>query len=747
MLSTIVLATGLTVAPQALTPGHPASAADVSCTTYSVSTYVFEPATSSNAASKRVLHKYMEWGPKSPDTDLLDTLYTASLPMTSKVFTGGGNGIIYEATGGGQVKSYKDNTATGGSLLTPVKTYSFNWSSAKQILANGHWILVIASDGTMDVYKQSSPDSGDGTITKVMDGAKSSVTSAIADADDAWMINSAVQWLKDGTIQQAAVTSLPPGPANLPPGPGIRLEAATSIATGVDAAQAWAPGPNAISTQSVTSDPDTTGQIRSFTTGPWTSADSDVRSGILGDVMADAGPCLTDPDQDTVPYFGTPPVADTDVPTAQESSDTAPSTPSNTITGRFTLGSGQPASGLTVMVTASDVDTGSDTATGGTEPLLGKATTASDGAWTLTLPSTLPANVKQAMDDNGGALNLNATTTATTSSGVQVLGADTLTAVPEQSKTALAAGTDASARAAEAINDNHTVPLIPDTVDDTAAKEPTADQEKQTFAAQTKADPQATGEMTPMWQSDHSTLAASYNPYLVGGKDISAETVTPHASGSCDTVKYKQTSKIKYTVVGEAHANWDSKASFDYDDTMNSAIDTAVNSNGDWKLGGSMQISSETGVSTGYPNKGSYYAHQYQVPIEYNKYKKQRICSGTVRATWYTIEPGRYKVPSGGSVGKIGKDVSAKDGSGNYGRAPKSYHAKVDNGTYFQLTRKKSAKFGNAVNFMGVGLGVTTGYDTNHKQKIIAGTRRNATHLIWGKNGPVHDKPGVFYSN
>jgi hypothetical protein len=102
------------------------------------------------------------------------------------------------------------------------------------------------------------------------------------------------------------------------------------------------------------------------------------------------------------------------------------------------------------MVTASDVDTGSDTATGGTEPLLGTATTASDGTLTLTMPPTLPANVKQAMDDNGGALNLNATTKATTSSGVQVPGADTLTAVPEQSKTALAAGTDASAQAAEA---------------------------------------------------------------------------------------------------------------------------------------------------------------------------------------------------------------------------------------------------------------------------------------------------------
>ncbi|MFD5013775.1 hypothetical protein [Streptomyces chartreusis] len=47
---------------------------------------------------------------------------------------------------------------------------------------------------------------------------------------------------------------------------------------------------------------------------------------------------------------------------------------------------------------------------------------------------------------------------------------------------------------------------------------------------------------------------------------------------------------------------------------------------------------------------------------------------------------------------------------------------------------------------MGVALGVTTGYDKNHKQKILAGIRTSAAHLIWGKNGPVSSKPGVFYS-
>ncbi|MFF9158391.1 hypothetical protein ACF1AB_39905 [Streptomyces sp. NPDC014846] len=747
MLSTIVLTAGLATAPQTLTPGHAAVAADATCTTFSVPTYVLEAAGSGTDAGKRVLHKYMEWGPRSADTDLLDTQYTASLPATSKVFTGGGNGIVYEATSGGQVKTYKDNTATGGSLLTPVKTYSLNWSAAKRILTNGTRILVIGSDGTIDVYNQSSPATGDGTLTKIMDDVKTSVTTSLAAADDVWMVNSAVQWLTGGKVQQSIISNLPPGIGSITP-PGIRLETPTTVATGVDAAHAWAPGPNSLSTQAVTDDPDTTGQVRSYTTGPLTTADDDVRSGIVGDIMADAGPCLTDPDPETVPYFGTAPADDTDVPTAQQpGEDSSPAAPSNTVSGKFTLGNGQPVQGLAVTVTAADATLDSDSSAGVNEPVLGTATTAADGTWTLDLPAKLPAGVQQAADDNGGALNLNATTAATTTSGVPVLGVDALTAVPVPSQGAsLTVGTAADAKAAEATDDDHTVPLVPDTVDDAAAKDPSAEQEQQSLAAKAEAEPRAVGEETPLWQSDHSVLPADYNPYAVGGKDVSAEAVTPRA-GDCQTVTYEQWRKIRYTVVGEAHANWDAKASFQYDSSMNSSVELAINSNGNWKAGASRNLSNEFGLSTGYTNKGSYYAHQYKVPIEYRKYKKQYICTMGVKSTWYTVEPKRYKLPAGGSVGKIGKDVSAKDSSRNYNRAPKRNRGKVERGTFFELTRKKSTKFGNAVSLVGIGLSATTSYDNSHKQKITAGTRRNATHLIWGKNGPLDENPGVFYSN
>ncbi|MGW1862442.1 hypothetical protein [Streptomyces collinus] len=207
----------------------------------------------------------------------------------------------------------------------------------------------------------------------------------------------------------------------------------------------------------------------------------------------------------------------------------------------------------------------------------------------------------------------------------------------------------------------------------------------------------------PQWQSDNSLLPSSYNPYLVSGKDVSAEPVAPlveaKASGSCDTIRVPVSSKIKYTVVGEAHAGWDAKASFEYESSMSSSIETAVKSNGNWNLGGSKELSQNVSISVGYPNRGPHYAKQYKIPIEYTKIKSQYICFGGVRSTWYTIEPKRYKAPTGGALGKVGKDVSSKDGSAAFKRSKKAYRNYLNPGDAAQQNRGKSVKFGGAVSF------------------------------------------------
>jgi hypothetical protein len=55
-------------------------------------------------------------------------------------------------------------------------------------------------------------------------------------------------------------------------------------------------------------------------------------------------------------------------------------------------------------------------------------------------------------------------------------------------------------------------------------------------------------------------------------------------------------------------------------------------------------------------------------------------------------------------------------------------------------------KFSAAVTVDFIVLGASTQLDREHKQRITAGNKTSARHYIWGKNGPVSGKSGVFYS-
>jgi hypothetical protein len=107
-----------------------------------------------------------------------------------------------------------------------------------------------------------------------------------------------------------------------------------------------------------------------------------------------------------------------------------------------------------------------------------------------------------------------------------------------------------------------------------------------------------------------------------------------------------------------------------------------------------------------------------------------------------------YEVTSGGQL-KSYVDKSASGGS--LMTAVKSYtsdwttHRKRlwSNGVQiFSI----SMKWSGAVSAFGVGLSGSTQYDRDHKQRITAGERNNSRHYIWGRNGSVSGKPGVFYS-
>jgi hypothetical protein len=296
----------------------------------------------------------------------------------------------------------------------------------------------------------------------------------------------------------------------------------------------------------------------------------------------------------------------------------------------------------------------------------------------------------------------------------------------------------------------HSTLLAPNTVSGTTQDTYAASTDSTTLAAKIEADPAPAPDTVPMWQSDNSTLAADYNPYLVNGHDVSAEAVrpptVPMSSGNCWDTKTQIDSSTKYTVVGEAHANWDAKSTFEYESSMSSSIDTAVKSSGNWTIGASKELSQSNGMTVGWSNK-SKYSHQYQVPILYKKWKYQHWCSGSVRGTWYKIEASGYHIPADGAAGRFGKDVSSKDGSANFNKAPKANRTYLEGGGgTLSLAHGSSVKFGGAVSAFGISLGAKTGYDSNHRQRITFGNQPGK-HWIWGKNGSLSSgHAGVFYS-
>ncbi|MCC9706719.1 hypothetical protein E4N62_16440 [Streptomyces sp. MNU76] len=204
--------------------------------------------------------------------------------------------------------------------------------------------------------------------------------------------------------------------------------------------------------------------------------------------------------------------------------------------------------------------------------------------------------------------------------------------------------------------------------------------------------------------------------------------------------------RIHYTTVGEAHAYWDAKATFEYENKLSSNVEVAVKAGGKWTIQGTVTLASAASSSTGYYNRGPYFAKQWRVPIEYKKHKQNFRCDGRVW-TQYKIIAGRYKIPTNGPVGKFGKNVAHKDGGINFHKSPRSHRTWVPRGSGFSISTNRSSKISGAVSAFGVTLGASTRYDKDHKQRIIAGNKTLARHEIWGKNGPVDAKPGVFYSN
>ncbi|WP_159038803.1 hypothetical protein [Streptomyces sp. NRRL B-1140] len=728
---TALLAGGITIPSPLFSPV--AQAAE-SCRSH-VAAYVMEatPGTGwTNVAKPRLLRKYVDWDPKNGDTNgtMLDTGKTAQIPYGSRVFTGG-QGVIYEITNEGVLKSYKDKTDTGGSLLAPARTYDVNWTTRKRVWSNGSRIFSVHEGGKLEVFKQSDPATGAGTVSLLgtLPSDRPGVL-AFKNADDVWAAGNRIFTLKDGEIR--AWDYREEGTIPVLPDSGVLLASGLT-----DAVNGWSPGPGSVYT--ATSARDYSGIVRSYTgTTALALANDDVMTGLYGDVFADTASCLVDA-PDTKPLLGSMPT-ETETPPPAVTDDTAGSEPVDPaqFSGKFVLGDGRPAAGMTVRVEADNVT--EESATESELTTLGTATTASDGTWKLELPATLPASVSSAAAENGGAVNAMASVMGKTSTGVPMRGVDHVTAAPAT------APATAQALAATAAEDSaKPAPVLP-LVEDTAPQ-PTEQEYTQSWGAQQEALAQDTlgDSPLPMWQSDVGN-PSNADPYMVGGVDTKRMSIEPY-DGGCDKTSEKVVDKkTYYTTVAEGHAYWDAKASVDYDQKLASNMEVAVKTGSNWSIQGSVTLGSSMSVTTGYTNRGPHFAKQWKVPIQYKKIKMIWKCGGGNTFTQYKIQAGKYHVPAGGATGKYGKDVRNKDGMTAYYNSPKSHRAYVERGAYFQLSKNRSIKWSGAVTAFGVTLGGSTQFDREHKQRITAGMKTGSRHDIWGKNDRVSGKPGIFFS-
>ncbi|MFI1377463.1 hypothetical protein ACH4UY_36380 [Streptomyces longwoodensis] len=693
----------------------------------------------------RVLSRYVDWDPKNQE-QIFSAEKSASIRPWQNVFSGGSN-RLFMTTDPAQVRnayslqSFRDKSETDGSLLTPEYTYQVrsgqNWDKYNRIWTDAQGRIVnFDESGNLNVYVEQFPDGtpASARMSRLAQApASTPAVAALGKSSSVWAAGNKVYGLLNGTIRSwdysAALNTITLGPSP---------EGTVEISGLSDATAAWSPAPGIVYTQA------SDGTVKKYAGSPLALINDDVAAGLTGGMFAGAASCLSSA-ADAQGYFGQK-TDDSGLPeiSGVPAPDPAPSTPP-VVSGKFTLGDGSPAAGLKVLVEA-DVPVAQE----GTDlPDLGTATTAADGTWSVTLPANLPADVQQAAEANGGALNVTATTMAVTTSGVPMVGVDNRSAAPEDS-----AGQRTAFAGAVSAEPAHSIKLIPVLGADDAQNnlpEPTAEQKKSTFAAQVEQETTYSGTEDPEWQSDRDTLAAGYNPYIVDSANVSSHSVTPYTNGVCTWTTWNVGSPTySYTTVGEAHTYKDGKASFDYENKVSSTVDVAISYGSNWKLSGEQSVGNSSGSLSGFTNKsgahGGPWAKQWRIPIEYRKQKRIYECNGIQKQMYYRIVPVRYTIPSGWYAGTYGKDVRQLDGPTRYANSNPAYRAKVQSGTYSGVSRGKSVKWKGAATPFSLSLGGSMQYDANHVQKLFAGTQPGVVHHVWGQYDKVSGKPGVMYA-
>ncbi|GGQ95106.1 hypothetical protein GCM10010251_06920 [Streptomyces aurantiogriseus] len=740
---TALLAGALTGSPAIGASTQTAAAAAASCPS-AIPTYVVTPNGSPSLTS--TLRRYVDWDPQSAG-HLFSAEKSAGLAYGHRVFSGGGTRLfkIGQIGGGWDARtlgSFRDQSETGGSLLSLEYTYEAragqNWNAYTRIWSDADGRVVNFDEaGNLNVYVEQFPD-GTTASARMSRLAQLPATNPalveLSKSTSIWSTGNKIYGLLNETIRSwdysAALNSITLGPS----------AAGTVVATGLTgAATAWSPAPGVFYTKT------TDGAVKKYAGSPLALINDDFAVGLKGSVFAAAASCLSSAG-DEKPYFGQIPVDDPSVPSVPPASTTSPP-PSGpeVVSGRFLLPDGSPAAGMNVVVEASDL-LPADNESVVNLPDLGSTTTDADGNWSLTIPESLPPEVQTAVSNNGGALNVTATTTGRSESGVTLVGTDNLTAAPEDP------GTGTRTRFATTVTEEeggNSVKLLPALADpETVVPDPTTEEQQTTYAAQLDTQPtDDPNQVAPRWQSDRGTSPEDHNPYLINGTDITSEQVTPRAD-TCYWDSQVVSRQISYTVVGESHAYWDAAGNVEYKSTLSNTIDVGYSAKGSlWSVSGSASIGSSAAGVSGFSWRGPYVAKQWKVPIEYNKIKKTWRCGGVPVDSYYEIRPSKFKVPAGQPVGAYGKDARQLDGPVRYANSNPKYRSWLAPYGTWAVEVGKSVKWSGAAVVLGVSLGASTSYDSSHKQNIRAGGKTARKHYIWGYSAPPGAHMGVIYSN
>ncbi|MFV0127770.1 hypothetical protein ACLGI4_08655 [Streptomyces sp. HMX112] len=690
------------------------------------------------------IHRYVDWDPASAEGSFFSAEKSAKMDFGTRAFSGGGARILVTGTqsaaGHYRLKSYQDKTEAGGALLTPEYDFELrtgqNWAKSIHLFSDKSGRVVNVDEaGAVNVYVMQFPDGTPASarmsrLTHMT--AESPAAMALKKSTRVWATGDKVYGLLNGEIRSWDFSASADG-ITLGPDP-----VGTVVLTGLtDTVTAWSPAPGVFNTKNAN------GAVRKYAGTPAVLVDDDVAVGLNGSVFAAAAFCVSSAG-DEKPYFGAP-VEDPDAPPVP--SVPAPSEPPagpEVVSGKFLLPNGGPAAGMKVLVEAADVlpEDGSET----NLPDLGTAITDADGKWSLAIPDTLPSSVQTAVDNNGGALNVTATTVATTESGVTLVGTNNTTAAPKDPRT--------GARSAFAATVSEEAPptaeLLPVGGEGSVATDPTPEQEKTTHAARVEAEPRydAASQAAPPWQSDRASTSEGYSPYLVNGVDIRSQRVTPRID-TCSPTARVVSRQISYTVAGESHAYWDAAGSVEYTSKLSNTIDVGYSTSGEfWKVSGSTSIGSSAAGVSGFSWRGPYFAKQWRVPIEYHKVRKVTTCGGLeMTKPYYEIRPVKFKIPAGGAPGVFGKDARHLDGPARYANSNPRYRSYLTPTATWAIEIGKSVKFSAAAEVFGISLGGSVTYDGNHKQNIRAGGRTARKHYIWGYSAPPGARMGVIYSN